>query len=192
MKKLITGFLVSVFLVMLAMATPAMATPIDVKYLGYKNWENINGMVAGEYMIETTDQKYDTFCFDPNNYAPPKNMWKVYDKVLPSNDSEKHALWVFDDYLGLISPTSNQAATYQAAIWSILNPSLDFSGDSDVIGGLYSSLLSSSGRNSEYYMLKSDCYQDFAIPNNPVPIPGAVWLLGSGLLTLLGFRRIKK
>ena len=28
--------------------------------------------------------------------------------------------------------------------------------------------------------------------NNPVPIPGAVWLLGSGLIAMVGIRRGKK
>jgi hypothetical protein len=30
---------------------------------------------------------------------------------------------------------------------------------------------------------------DFQITGNPVPIPGAVWLLGSGLIGLVKFRR---
>lgn len=34
-------------------------------------------------------------------------------------------------------------------------------------------------------------YESFYMEGNPVPIPGAVWLLGSGLVGLAGFRRKK-
>jgi hypothetical protein len=27
---------------------------------------------------------------------------------------------------------------------------------------------------------------------NPVPVPGAAWLFGSGLLSIIGYRRISK
>lgn len=189
MKKLIIAFLISTIFIL---SSTSMAAIINIKFMGNKNWENLNGVVAGEYIIESTQQKYDTFCFDPYQHAPPKGIFKTYNKVLPSNDSEKHALWIYDDYRGLINPTSHQAATYQAAIWSIFKPSLDFYGNSNIISGLYSSLLSSDERiNSGYYMLKNDCYQDFAIPENQVPIPGAIWLLGSGLLAIIGFKRKK-
>jgi len=43
------------------------------------------------------------------------------------------------------------------------------------------------GKNDYYFVLGIGVQ-----PTNPVPIPGAVWLLGSGLVGLAGLRKFRK
>ncbi|TSD01832.1 MAG: hypothetical protein Athens071425_298 [Parcubacteria group bacterium Athens0714_25] len=43
-------------------------------------------------------------------------------------------------------------------------------------------------RNGQVGYLNESVWMSFT-PNNPVPIPGAVWILGAGLAGLVGFRR---
>lgn len=42
------------------------------------------------------------------------------------------------------------------------------------------------------FTLKEATFNNFSLTGNPVPIPGAVWLLGSGLVGIAGFRRKNK
>jgi autotransporter-associated beta strand protein len=43
--------------------------------------------------------------------------------------------------------------------------------------------------DGNYFALADGVYNNITVTGSPVPVPGAVWLLGSGLLGLLGLRR---
>ncbi len=81
------------------------------------------------------------------------------------------------------SPSTNRLWQLTEAL--ILNNSLTLSAGTLIVG--YQSI----------YSMDQQDYNDFVVaitdaPLTPTPIPGAVWLLGSGLMGLIGIKRARK
>lgn len=67
-------------------------------------------------------------------------------------------------------------------VWTILNPFGSLAVDSIILTAIDNGA-GNTGANSDY------CF--YAMTTAPTPIPGAVWLLGSGLLGLVGLRKFR-
>jgi hypothetical protein len=130
------------------------------------------------------------------------NAGIIYSNAL--NNAAKVA-WLLTNYG--TGGQGDQAKALQAAIWTViygnsvyrLDTSNDGRNSSNVIS-LYNTMLialdSHTGNVSDFlwispkYSLNGPYYQ--GLVGTTVPIPAAVWLLGSGLIGLIGIRRFRK
>ncbi len=104
----------------------------------------------------------------PDNFSIWLNDVKVYDAGGPIMDPNGQLL---DDFV--VNAVAGDIVSIRAAVDSTLGGT--------VIGTDF---------NNNY--AETSFYTHVSLEQNPVPIPGAVWLLGSGLLGLVAVRRRKK
>ncbi|MGD0237052.1 MAG: VPLPA-CTERM sorting domain-containing protein [Syntrophorhabdales bacterium] len=133
------------------------------------------------------DYSFQTYSQDPITSS-------AYAYLLP-------AAWVLSQ--GYTTATDRQAA--QLAVWELVwdngESTYNFSSGKFTVSGESSAVLSdaesiytaalagaSSIPNGAYVLADSTTHQEYVM-RNPVPIPAAVWLLGSGLIGLAGIRR---
>jgi hypothetical protein len=152
----------------------------------------------------------DTVVYVPSDYNQTyvnTTTGKVYDNGfgglhdLNQVANAGQVAWLLASYAN--SPTVDQVAL-QAAIWHVINPGhigLDTTSAGDPYRADYNAYLTALGSNTgdtTQFLWMSPAngtldddgglhhYQGLV---TQVPIPGAVWLLGSGLAALLGLRR---
>jgi len=100
----------------------------------------------------------------------------------------------------ITDPTSGPWTSYGATTWSYTtNVHVKLTADGDLLSAYLNGattpittldLSAFEGYDSGRFGLYSNSGQTFDnVSLTPVPIPGAVWLLGSGLLSLIGLRR---
>ncbi len=103
------------------------------------------------------------------------------------------ASWIADNWTswGTSDEIKGEA---QKAVWAIMGV-MDILGTTGTDVAIYNAAQDKSGYASNWYFAYSPSlvgahdYQDFITPGKPTPIPAAMWLLGSGLVGLVGIRR---
>jgi hypothetical protein len=134
------------------------------------------------------------------SYTQVNKLGNIYGSAL---NNAGQVAWLLSTY-GAAADTYDEQYALQAAIWQVVEGSL-FNLDTgagkttDSQYGLYKKYLASLGSNtgnvsdflwiSPKYSLNGPYYQGMVGGGDPVPIPGAVWLLGSGLIGLVALRR---
>lgn len=166
---------------------------------------------SGGFVSDTTN--HQTFTIGGGVFAEPLKisvsqdgtMWYTYDSGPYADGYYPTNPWVWDP--ALYAATGNGWTTQENNYALPVNPSLtaaDFAGTSYEAMLLYSGSAGGTGfdlavHNLEWIQyIKVEGVQGFAggeidafADVAPVPIPGAVWLLGSGLAGLMGIRRFR-
>ncbi|WP_421902326.1 VPLPA-CTERM sorting domain-containing protein [Maridesulfovibrio sp.] len=108
----------------------------------------------------------------------------------PNNHNEYAQVWG-----GTADVMSDSGINLGSDAWVLLSPSIynqnvDSSGGQTVFtNGIYSYLKITDITGSVQGGTNGDGFDINAVSVTPTPIPGAVWLLGAGLVTLVGVRR---
>jgi len=185
--------------------------PLAENYSGYMGGESYSD-AAGTYELrmQGVANTFWGFCVDP---ATGSFEYKPYTLQAITDPIEKAAAWLANSYqsgllstmyTGQFSSQSELAAATQTAIWElILDTGLNVSPTNgntytynswatlaqNLVNEAYSNHqnFDASGWRWAHSPEGIGHVQDLLIPN--VPIPGAVWLLGSGLLGLVAIRR---
>ena len=190
--------------------------PVTQNYSGSVGGESYSG-AAGIYnfywstdpVTPGVDNPFQGFCIDPRVGS---FSYSSYTLLAVTGERQKMAAWLFnefrtgglnDDYLvwsgGSPVVISTLAAATQTAIWELVldtgnnvSPTNGNTYTSSLYVALAQNLVNSALAHEDYdasgyRWAHSATYQDLLVPN--VPIPGAVWLLGSGLLGLVALRR---
>ena len=176
----------------------------EVQYGG--NYLKYDGEWVGPYLATITygsSQPYTGYlaCLD---FTKSTYIGQLYTGVWSTNYTDtnlKEASWLTDHLYGLTPSTPNAVATsgpISFAIWTVMGygtslPNLDAAGLSAMQTWIQEATTAVQGG----YIPDSPLFTPNDITSQrfmtPVPIPGALWLLGSGLLGLVGIRRrVKK
>lgn len=166
----------------------------------------LNSRIAG---ITQFDLKLDNintygFCIEPNRQIG--TGMHEYDVLSWQQMGEKYlgAAWLMDTY----APTQSKESTVglQTAIWAVIEGDyLKYRPVDEIYRDVYTNYLESlsgvdlslvaSALMSSYLLVQpsnSQGIRQALIIKNPVPVPGAALLLGSGLIGLIGFQRRKR
>lgn len=147
--------------------TPTSSGIINTNYVGSSSlfaiFDDSDASLTGSYLELSST-------FDTLYFMSKGSDWELWRDTTPGDDTP-------DTYTGFTLTDSPvfQVGWYDGATWKI---------DTSYFGsdGVYQI-------KWEYDPQVAILYQ---IDAQPVPIPGAVWLLGSGLIGLVGIRRKKK
>jgi hypothetical protein len=187
---------------------PGLNEVVDIKigsftgnvYAGFSNVE----LTVSSNTIWDGDYSGFGFCTEDQTITPGTYTGYYLYEV---EDPLTKAAWLMDRYLTDAS-TDHGAASLQVAIWeSAFDSEFDLeSGGFYIRSSTWDRTLSNSyltalagadlsGFSAAAYRFVSDDgdgssgKQDFIVYNSAVPIQNAVWLLGSGLIGLVGIRR---
>ena len=146
----------------------------------------------------------NTVIYVPGDYAHT-NVDTSSDAIVHgngfTNDQVTNAgqvAWLLDHYA--TGGQGDHAVALQAAIWHVINGSNYYlaSSASQTVKDDYNGMLSALGNNSEDpshfrwlspQQTEGGPYSQGLVTVNPTPVPAAVWLLGSGLIGMVGIRR---
>ncbi len=201
-KKLITALL---WMVLLLCSTSLHASQIvNVSWSGV---ENYTSQTHGSEAVTQFTLKFDTlttygFCVAPTLSISQGNY--NYSFLNWTNDYLQ-AAWLMDQYAATSTTvdTRKETVAVQSAIWNAVTNDagyLPVSSDSaatlasSMMTALGSATLDESYLKANYKILNNykidGTYQTLVIKYpSAVPVPAAVWMLGSGLIAIIGIRR---
>lgn len=140
------------------------------------NPENFNGYIAGINHMEATGfapAYFMLFISDPHE---PKNQLPRYNTPIDLSYDTFYKLTVlYDDNDSLMSAFLYNA-TGSTLLGSLAGDNIDM-----YLPGIISGKTGIWADNATF--------DSFAVNGSPVPVPGAVWLFGSGIIGLLGLRK---
>ena len=122
---------------------------------------------------------------DPSDPDRELNVWS--NSITPSGTTETlvgttAVSITFDTFYSLQLSTDSQGN---------IDVELYEASSSSYLGGLSGVSLATAYNSGMVGLVATDeaTFDNFSLTGNPVPIPGAIWLLGSGLVGLAGFRK---
>ncbi len=177
---------------------------------GDKVWDPVHRVLGGGSIDPSTLDgvalRY-LYCVDLFRYIYPRTSYpqtyvndegNIYGKLLPHAGQ---VAWLLANYG--TGGQGDQAVALQAAIWNVVHGSsvyrIDraYYGEGSAVVTLYDNMLAALGTGdvSEFLWITPGRNTYFGkvfyqgLVGDPVPIPGAVWLLGTGLVGLAVLRR---
>jgi hypothetical protein len=194
-------------------ATPLGIATLNVFASGPDVYSTPHGTISGDYdglvfnpiapfgyAIGSTSNPVEIFCVEGVNLAnSSQNEFYAIDSTLAQG--LQRAAWIADQFsMGPVyNAADNTKVEYQKAIWAVLGViTVGDLGGSGMDFNLYNSATAIASYSTPYWYLahtpitgSTANYQDFLTPVNPVPEPGTVLLLGSGLIGLVVFGKRK-
>lgn len=141
-----------------------------------------NGQGNSEWTSKDTDPEYvlhgqTSLSVDSNQYDRTKSEYNDNGELNTESDTNVLTNDIDYEYIVLKGGSSNENSGGYAQLWKLT---------SDTGVSIYSkgNLIDQIGDDQPDL--------SHATGHNPVPIPGAIWLLGAGLLGMIGFRRFSK
>jgi len=138
----------------------------------------------------------------PNGYAITSAQLTIlaYDIDSDATDTDPKVIFSGRKEVDNIYAYDNGVKTFLgpliggSSVWTNTTFALGYNFFDDIKNGLVVFIDSDALGTSPYWVVQvgSSELMGTIDPTNPVPIPGAVWLFGSGLLGLAGWRRVKK
>jgi hypothetical protein len=195
------------------------STSAGLAFGGYIGDTAYNG-TAGIYSlsIQVPSSTFQAFCIE-NVYSSTQYSEYSLVPIATGDQDAVRAAWLFNAYrlggLNTYATGNTLAAATQVAIWELMtetgtghnvlsggtSTSMSYAALAQTLVDLALGANISSFNVSGYALAISNNHQDFLVPLNSsegsivsaVPVPPAVWLLGSGLVGLVGLRkRLKK
>ena len=182
----------------------AAVNAASVTLLNVANSENRGGFYAGFYTLSVDNQILPGMCDDFSTNSTIGETWNAniltYSDIVAGGGKFGPNLVKYSQIGWLYSlagaATSSQQASINEAVWKVMTPGAPaLSGDALA----YFNSATDTARDTFDFSgvmrilepLPHSASQEFLIPigSQVVPVPAAVWLLGSGLLTLAGLRR---
>jgi len=199
-------FMIAVSLLFLPAVTKADTT--NIQFTGFQNYGD--GLLSGEIYFNWINPDKTgplSYCVDRSRYVyVPGIYWADVEPL--STKGLQQAAWLMDAYSPDIKgrgPNPTEAYALQLAIWSVtgqlgitnieqaISISAYPSSLADMATQMLNSIPQTINMNDKYALLEifnnSSMTVQYQSQLAPVPIPAAAWLLGSGLIGLIGIRR---
>ena len=200
MKKLISFFAVALFLSIALAANASMVGTgdLDVTWSGPmvgNYYGDYDGQVVSSNFGYTTGVE-EVFCVSKDDGNGGLYDFYTITSDLTNYATLSKAAWIADNWTRWGSDDATKVEA-QKAVWQIMGV-MNEVGTSGTDYAIYLAANNISNYTTErwYYALSPSStaptgtnYQDFLTPVTPTPIPTALWLLGTGLLGLVGLRR---
>ena len=153
-----------------------VVTSIVIGFDNLRNWDNLQNVIYVNLLKDAPAGFYAVQTDNPNDNVFYDNLNDHIFTVSPYNGTAYVTSIVLPYGIG------NDATAARNVSFTITDPSLLAFFNGAISNGTFG-----VGFDPDCHYWGSDIWVD--IHTSPVPIPAAVWLLGTGLLSLLGIRR---
>jgi len=204
-----TALLISVAVLLMPAAGLAYTVHLD-------SFQNIDWTksLTGEVYYTLDGNSSFSYCVDRSKSMPVPHSYYADLLSISPESSLLRAAWILENfayslhgtynYLGRAYSANETGAAVQLAIWDVIGQGIGTVAGyeylftlKNYIVGLTPSIAALQGLGLENRYLIMDVYADatkcvaYQDLLTPVPLPGAVWLFGAGLIGLVGLRRKK-
>ncbi|HVO67133.1 MAG TPA: hypothetical protein VMT12_11665 [Syntrophales bacterium] len=202
MKKISLLFAVIVFVLAFSMTSHAAYTNIYLSAFQDVRWQD---KLTGEIYYNIGSMNSYSYCVDPSTNMPIPGNYFAEKFSIVGNAALLQVAWLVDNYAyskkGVISGfNANETGTIlQLAIYDVIGQPVSPVSGYEALFAKKNEIEALIPKTDLSYLAASyirfDIYGDsdkgvkYQNVLTPVPIPGVVWLLGSGLIGIIGIRR---